>query len=419
MVSRAATHSPMEKEQQHEVAIVGAGIAGLATAVGLKRVGLPSLVLEKSPELRSTGAALTLFPNAWRALEALGVAHKLTPLYHAIERSRVTDLSSGTTREVPFSRTNRGDTGIRSVHRKALLEALAEELEPGTIRFSSKITSIDQEGSSPLTALHLDDGSVIKAKVVIGCDGVHSVVARWLGLAEAIDSGRSAIRGLAVFPEGHELITNEALQYLGDGKRAGLVPLNSKELYFFITHTSTAAGKPLSPPSSFTLTLIEVTENLAKDFPSEVQTAVRHLDLATVSWAPLLFRAPWNLLLGRIHRGCVAVSGDAMHPMTPEIGQGGCAALEDAVVLARSLARARSPDQLAAGVEGYTRERRWRSAGVVAAAYLSGWVQQGGNAGVWRWAVKWFRRRIYYRFIHPRIMEAIRGYDCGDLPPAE
>ncbi|URE00369.1 Lycopene cyclase protein [Musa troglodytarum] len=397
MVSRAATHSPMEKEQQHEVAIVGAGIAGLATAVGL-----PSLVLEKSPELRSTGAALTLFPNAWRALEALGVAHKLTPLYHAIERSRVTDLSSGTTREVPFSRTNRGDTGIRSVHRKALLEALAEELEPGTIRFSSKITSIDQEGSSPLTALHLDDGSVIKAKVVIGCDGVHSVVARWLGLAEAIDSGRSAIRGLAVFPEGHELITNEALQYLGDGKRAGLVPLNKKDM-----------------AAEAELTLIEVTENLAKDFPSEVQTAVRHLDLATVSWAPLLFRAPWNLLLGRIHRGCVAVSGDAMHPMTPEIGQGGCAALEDAVVLARSLARARSPDQLAAGVEGYTRERRWRSAGVVAAAYLSGWVQQGGNAGVWRWAVKWFRRRIYYRFIHPRIMEAIRGYDCGDLPPAE
>lgn len=140
MVSIAATHTPMEKEQQHEVAIVGAGIAGLATAVGLKRVGLPSLVLEKSPELRAAGAALTLFPNAWRALEALGVAHKLTPLYQAIERyasssssslffyslllfvimaspcmmilvassrSRVTDLSSGTTREVPFSRTNR------------------------------------------------------------------------------------------------------------------------------------------------------------------------------------------------------------------------------------------------------------------------------------------------------------------------
>lgn len=167
------------------------------------------------------------------------------------------------------------------------------------------------------------------------------------------------------------------------------------------------------------LTLIEVTENLAKDFPPEVQMAVRHLDPATVSWAPLLFRAPWNILLGRIHRGCVAVSGDAMHPMTPEIGQGGCAALEDAVVLARSLARARSSAQLAAGVEGYTKERRWRSAGVVAAAYLSGWVQQGGNAGMWRWAAKWFRRRIYYRFIHPRIVEAIRGYDCGDLPPAE
>ena len=63
--------------------VVGAGIAGLATAVALRRVGIKALVLERSDGLRATGAALTLFPNAWRALDALGVAHKLTPLYAA------------------------------------------------------------------------------------------------------------------------------------------------------------------------------------------------------------------------------------------------------------------------------------------------------------------------------------------------
>lgn len=76
----------MEKYHEHEVVIVGAGIAGLATAVALKIVGFPSLVLERSPELRAAGAALTLFPNAWRALEALRVAHKLIPLYPAVNR---------------------------------------------------------------------------------------------------------------------------------------------------------------------------------------------------------------------------------------------------------------------------------------------------------------------------------------------
>ena len=66
---------------EEEIVIVGGGIAGLATAVALQRVGIRALVLERSDGLRATGAALGLFPNAWRALDALGVAHKLTAVY--------------------------------------------------------------------------------------------------------------------------------------------------------------------------------------------------------------------------------------------------------------------------------------------------------------------------------------------------
>lgn len=73
-------------EIEEEVVIVGAGIAGLATAVALRKVGFSCLVLERSSELRVTGAALALFPNAWRALRELGVAEKLTPHYRAVEK---------------------------------------------------------------------------------------------------------------------------------------------------------------------------------------------------------------------------------------------------------------------------------------------------------------------------------------------
>jgi 2-polyprenyl-6-methoxyphenol hydroxylase-like FAD-dependent oxidoreductase len=67
-----------------EVVIVGAGIAGLATALALRQVGMGGvLVLERHAELRATGAALTIFPNGWMALRALGVAHKLTSRYEA------------------------------------------------------------------------------------------------------------------------------------------------------------------------------------------------------------------------------------------------------------------------------------------------------------------------------------------------
>ncbi|XP_009405099.2 monooxygenase 2 [Musa acuminata AAA Group] len=404
------------EEEQHEVVIVGAGIAGLATAVALKIVGLQTLVLERSPELRATGAAIGLSSNAWRALEVLGVAHKLLPSCPTVPKAVVTDLPTGSIQAVPFTRSQRGDTATRIVHRKDLLETLAEELKPGTIRFSSKITSIDQDASSSVTAVHLDDGSVVKAKVLIGCDGVHSVVARWLGLSEPVHSGRSAVRGLAVFPEGHGL-KNGAAQYVIDDKRAGFAPLNSNDLYWFITHPSTAREKEIERDPE--LILAEVTEKLAIDFPPEFQMVVRHVDLATLSWAPLVFRLPWDVLLGRIHKGCVTVAGDAMHPMTPDLAQGGCTALEDAIVLARNLAGARSRGQLAAGLESYVRERRWRATWLIAASYLSGWVQQGGNAGVWRSSVEWFRRNIYYKFLHSRIFFAVHQYDCGDLLPAE
>lgn len=197
-----------------EVVIVGAGIAGLATALALRRLGVGAagggvLVLERHAELRSTGAALTIFPNGWFALRALGVAHKLTSRYDAFETSRVTTLETGATQVFRFAgRKSSGDVRVRPMHRKALLEALAEELPPGTIRFSSKLASIATEkaqGSPEIAVLRLDDGTVIRSKVLIGCDGVHSVVSQWLGLSEPASSGRSAVRGLAMYPDGHGL----------------------------------------------------------------------------------------------------------------------------------------------------------------------------------------------------------------------
>ena len=78
-------------------------------------------------------------------------------------------------------------------------------------------------------------------QVLIGCDGVHSVVARWLGLSAPIHSGRMGVRGLAVYPQGHGL-NHQVQQFVHDGLRAGFVTLNSTEVYWFIVHKSSAKG---------------------------------------------------------------------------------------------------------------------------------------------------------------------------------
>ncbi|KAL5703651.1 hypothetical protein ACHQM5_022178 [Ranunculus cassubicifolius] len=359
-----------------DVVIVGGGIAGLSTALALMRVGVQSLVLERSDMLRTTGAALTLGPNAWVALDALGVADQLTSIYTPFQKQYITNVANGAVQEVLFSGSDT-NIALRTVHRSTLLETLARELPANTIRFSAKMKSIQtlQHGESSITVLSLEDGTIIKAKVVIGCDGVHSVVAKWLGLATPIRSSRSAVRGLAVFPQGHGL-QHEIHQFLDRDNRAGFVPLNDKELYWFITYESRLNEDDYMKTKDPESIQKNILDSMAH-FPKVYLDVVRHADLNTVSWAPLVFRAPWDLLYKSLSKGNVTVAGDAMHPTMPDLAQGGCAALEDAVVLGRHIGNSliQNGKIVTEAVEGYVKERRWRVAGVIAASFLSGWVQ--------------------------------------------
>lgn len=236
------------------------------------------------------------------------------------------------------------------------------------------------------------------------------MVARWLGLSEPASCGRSAVRGLSVYPTGHGLKA-ELRQFLSRGLRAGWMPVSRTLVYWFLANNTVPAEKEAAGDPAKTLR--EVTHNLASHLPSEYLDVVHHSDLDNLSWAPLLYRNPLDVLTGTAASGSVTVAGDAYHPMTPDMGQGGCTALEDAVVLARALSAAATP---AEGVAAYVAERRRRAAWIVAGAYLSGWVQQGGTNvhGVRGYMVKLLRDRVFYRFVYPRLADTM-WYNCGDL----
>ncbi|KAJ1704286.1 hypothetical protein LUZ63_004065 [Rhynchospora breviuscula] len=403
-----------ESNEVYEVVVVGAGISGLATAVALTRLGISNIiVLEKSDGLRSTGTAITLLPNAWCVLDALGVAHKLTDLYDPYDKWHIINIEDGNKRTFTTSGTSlRRKIKVRVVHRKALLEALATELPYGIIRFSSQLISIKSESIKDLEGLNyllLEDGTTIKTKAVIGCDGVHSRVAQWLGLPKPISSGRSAIRALAVFPDGHGF-PNEYRTYLDNkGIKVGFVPLNKTELYWYVIHkTSTADSQD---PDQI---LQEVIENMqARNFPDDVLTVVKHSDPSSVTRAPLLLRTPWDILFCRAHCWNVTVAGDALHPMTPDMAQGGCTSLEDAVVLARNVFSGTEISE--SGFARYLRERQRRTACLTGSAYLAGWTPQD-NRPILNWFMGLFIQKIFNRLVFPRIRRYAICYDCGDLP---
>lgn len=166
----------------------------------------------------------------------------------------------------------------------------------------------------------------------------------------------------------------------------------------------------------------QVIENYGKEFPPLYLDIVRHVDLSTLTWTPLMFRHPWDILFGNLSKGNITVAGDAMHPMTPELAQGACAALEDAVVLGRhignSLMRnattgfASSQHIIAEAIEGYIKERRWRVACLVAISSLSGWVRNGNRS----WWMNFLRELIFYKIILGSKIINPAEYDCGKLP---
>ncbi|XP_010027722.2 monooxygenase 2 [Eucalyptus grandis] len=401
-----------------EVVIVGAGIAGLGTAVALKKVGVRALILEKSKELRTTGAALGLFASAWVALDTLGVSDKLAALSAPLERGYITDVRTKSIQEVHYPPSSRNGALPRGVHRKVLLEVLAEELPPNSIRFSSRITSIETQVEHGLSIciVTLDNGTIIKSKVVIGCDGIHSIIARWLGLAPPVSSGRSGVRGLSVFPKGHGFHHSHALhQFVDVGKRAAFFSLNDKEVYWYFGATCTPKG--MEKEEDPEVIQREVMEDLAKDFPPVYLDIVKHSDLSSLTWAPLMFRYPWDILFGNLARSNVTLAGDAMHPMTPDLGQGGCSALEDAVVLGRHLGDSISKhgklmtQYVGVAIERYAKERRLRAATLVTVSYLSGRVQQDGSSRLMR-----FLRHVFYGLLFARVVKGLTRYDCGKLP---
>lgn len=318
-------------DKKEDIVIIGAGIAGLATAVSLQRLGIKSRVLEQAESLRTGGTSLTLFKNGWSVLDAIGVGNQLRTQFLEIQGMVIKSEDGKELRSFNFKDEDDSQE-VRAVERRILLETLANQLPSDSISFSSRLANIQREENGE-TLLQLQDGSELSAKVVIACDGIGSPVAKWMGFPEAKYAGHCAFRGLGYFPEGQPFKTRVNYIY-GKGIRAGYVPVSPTKVYWFVCFNSPSPGPKITDPSL----LRQQTNELVRNWPSDLLNIIDLTPDDTIIRTPLVDRWLWPVVSPPASTGKVVLVGDAWHPMTPNLGQGACCALEDAVVLAKKLA---------------------------------------------------------------------------------
>ena len=340
------------------ILIAGGGIGGLATAIGLAQKGIASLVLEKAPALGEIGAGIQLGPNAFHAFDYLGVGETARDMAVYIDNLRLMDAISGDEiTRIPLDDAFRSRMGnpYAVVHRGDLHGVFLKACEAHDLvelRTSSGIAGYEQAGD--LVTAILENGERVEGRALIGADGLWSNVRR-----QMLDDGAPRVSGHTTYrsviptedmPE--DLRWNAATLWAGPKCHIVHYPLQGwKTFNLVVTYHNDApepvAGKPVSH------------DEVRRGFEHVAPVAKQIIDKGT-DWKlwVLCDRDPvmnWT-------DGCVALLGDAAHPMLQYFAQGACMAMEDAVALSHLMGEGQ--DDIPATLTAYQNMRHLRTARV-------------------------------------------------------
>lgn len=347
----------------HQIVIAGAGIGGLTSALALSQGGHRVEVLERSPELLPVGAGLTLQINAMRVFARLGLADRLAVEGAVIQKAQVREAGGAVISELALAELSREyGAPCVTIHRGALQAVLLEAVGRDRVRLGAQVTGF--EAGERSVAVTSSDGGRREADALVGADGIHSAVRAQLhGDAPPVSAGQVCWRG--VCENGGIQPEDRVSESWGKGARFGLVPVGKGRLYWFAVVNAPA---PELRPAEQKADLLARFGGWHPEVPQAIEaTPAEQLLRAELSDRPVL--QSWG-------KGRVTLLGDAAHPMTPNLGQGACMAIEDALVLADALAGDGPVD---VALRRYEASRRERTTATVQLARKVGQIGQWSN----------------------------------------
>jgi salicylate hydroxylase len=319
------------------IAIVGGGLAGLGAANALKALGLHAEVFEAAQELGEIGAAVNTSPNATKALEAIGLGEKIAAVANRSPGIFTRNMQTGEKVEFQDRRREplRWGAPHYTFHRADLLAALASGLDPASIHLGHRLTELEERADT--VTLRFANGASFQAKLVIGADGVRSIIRQALyGDDNPTYTGqmvwRALLKGSDVPPE--ILEPNGHIQWVGPGCHFIAYYIRGCEMVNIVTQEDTdkwvaegwsTRGDP---------------DEMRRSFPNPEPRLEKLMSIVTECSKWGLFTRPLTENWGR---GRIQLIGDSAHAMLPNAGQGACQAFEDGYILARWLAAEPDP----------------------------------------------------------------------------
>lgn len=303
--------------------IIGGGIGGATAALSLRKIGVEALVFERAPELKEVGAGLGLWLNAVSVFDKLGIGEKIRSISQPLVYGDVCRPDGKTITRMKISDVIRSnDPGNFVMHRAALHKAILENL-PKEILFTNHEFERFEQNDEIVTA-HFKNGAAFEGSLLIGADGLHSVVRGEIaGETALLYSGQTCYRGIAEYAD-EKADTIREIQ--GRGIRGAVCPLNQERVYWWAVMNAPEGEQ--DNPAERRESLLKKYKGWSFGLPEAIAATT-----GEILRNDLYDRDP----LTNWSHGRATLLGDAAHPTTPNLGQGACMAIEDGFVLARNI----------------------------------------------------------------------------------